>query len=141
MLKRIDEDEFVEHAQFGGNIYGTSRKAIQDVARSNRVCVLDLEMQGCESIRCLPEFSPLFIFVQPPSLEALENRLRARNSETEETLAKRMAEAKAALEYGCTPGKFDVVVVNDDLDRAYDTLRTALLPKVKEVRELQGSQQ
>ena len=47
MEASIQRGEFVEHAQFGGNLYGTSKKAIQDVAEANRVCVLDLEMQVC----------------------------------------------------------------------------------------------
>lgn len=141
MEASIQRGEFVEHAQFGGNLYGTSKKAIQDVAEANRVCVLDLEMQGCESIRAMDEFSPLFIFVQPPSLSSLEERLRARKTETEESLAKRMAEARAALEYGSTEGKFDAVIVNEQLETAYASFRDALLPKVREAKELQEKQQ
>lgn len=137
MREAIANGDFVEHAEFGGNIYGTSRKAIQDVARSNRVCVLDLEMQGCESMRQLSEFDPLFVFIQPPSLDTLEERLLARNSESAESLQRRMGEAEAALDYGRQPGKFDVVVVNDNLESACDKLKSALRPKVDEVQRLQ----
>ena len=140
MLKSIRENRFVEHAEFGGNFYGTSRSAIETIARSGRVCILDLEIRGCESMRGLAGMAPLFVFIRPPSLAVLEQRLRARGTETEGSLQRRMEAAGDALRYGATPGNFDVVVVNDDLEHAYRAFRGALLPQVGEVRHLQQQQ-
>eukprot|EP00043_Microstomoeca_roanoka_P001634 m.33822 g.33822 ORF g.33822 m.33822 type:complete len:282 (+) comp10935_c0_seq2:166-1011(+) len=141
MLANIENGEFIEHAQFGGNLYGTSRRAVHEVAKQNKLCILDLEMQGCESLKKLQDFSPLYIFVQPPDLDSLERRLRERNTETEESLNKRMAEAKSALDYGSKPGNFDVVIVNDDLEKAYAKFVEALNPLIKEAKELQSNLQ
>lgn len=64
-----------------------------------------------------------FLFLAPPSVEELERRLRGRNTETEESLKKRLAQAKNELEYAKEPGAHDKVVVNDDLEKAYAELR------------------
>lgn len=64
-----------------------------------------------------------FLFLAPPSIEELERRLRGRGTETEDSLAKRLAQAKNELEYSKEPGAHDAVVVNEDLDKAYTELR------------------
>lgn len=64
-----------------------------------KVCILDIEVQGAQQVKDT-DLDPLMIFVKPPSLEELEKRLRARNTETEESLAKRLETAKYELEYG-----------------------------------------
>lgn len=64
-----------------------------------------------------------FLFLAPPSLEELEKRLRGRATETEESLTKRLAQAKNELEYAAQPGSHDKIVVNDDLEKAYKELR------------------
>eukprot|EP00730_Choanoeca_flexa_P005583 TRINITY_DN11980_c0_g1_i1.p1 TRINITY_DN11980_c0_g1~~TRINITY_DN11980_c0_g1_i1.p1 ORF type:complete len:244 (+),score=56.35 TRINITY_DN11980_c0_g1_i1:274-1005(+) len=139
MRAAIARGEFVEHAEFGGNIYGTSKRAIEDVAGQSKICVLDIERQGCENIRALPEFSPLFVFIQPPSMELLEERLRARGTESDDSLAKRLAEATSAFEYGNTPGKFDHIVVNDDLEKAYADFKACLMPEIENAQRLQAA--
>ncbi|EDQ86596.1 uncharacterized protein MONBRDRAFT_33796 [Monosiga brevicollis MX1] len=138
MEQMIASDEFVEHAQFGGNLYGTSKRAISDVAAQNRICILDIERQGCENVRNL-DMQPLFVFVQPPSVEVLEQRLRSRNTETEESLQKRLAEAESAMVYGATPGKFDHVIVNDDLDAAYEKFKACLMPDIEHAKKMQAA--
>mgnify|MGYP000973331561 CR=1 FL=1 len=64
-----------------------------------------------------------FLFLAPPSLEELERRLRGRGTESEESLKKRLAQAKIELEYSKQPGAHDKIVVNDDLDKAYREMR------------------
>lgn len=66
-------------------------------------------------------------FIQPPSISALEARLRGRNTETEDSLKKRLESAQSAIEYASLPGSYDLVVVNDDLDTAYNELETFIL--------------
>lgn len=64
-----------------------------------------------------------FLFLEPPSLEELENRLRGRGTESEDSLQRRLAQAKLELEYSRQPGVHDKIIVNDDLERAYTGLR------------------
>ncbi|KAI1632438.1 guanylate kinase [Biscogniauxia mediterranea] len=112
---------FVEHARFGSNRYGTSRRALEDQAAAGRVVVLDIEMEGVKQIK-QSAIDARFVFVKPPSFEELERRLRGRGTESEEAVAKRLAQARLELDYADTPGVHDVVIVNDDLDAAYRQL-------------------
>ncbi|KAJ3416462.1 hypothetical protein HDV05_001620 [Chytridiales sp. JEL 0842] len=133
MTKQIELGNFIESAQFSGNYYGTSYKAIEDVLSSNRSVILDIDMQGVQILQTqlksgaskLTE-KPMFIFLAPPSVQELEKRLRGRGTETEESLNKRLEAAKRELEWGMVPGSVDLVIVNDDVEVAYSKLREAL---------------
>ncbi|EGE86174.2 guanylate kinase [Blastomyces dermatitidis ER-3] len=118
----IDEGGFIEWAQFSGNYYGTSTKAVRDVAEKKRICILDIEMEGVKQVK-RTTLNARFLFLAPPSLETLEQRLRNRGTETEESLSSRLAQAKNELEYAKQPGAHDVVIVNDELETAYKALR------------------
>lgn len=129
----IAEDGFEEHAKFGGNYYGSSRMAVQAVAEGrgknidgtpaegNRICVFDIEMNGVKQLKT-SQLNPRICFLQPPSVEVLEQRLRGRGTDSEEAIQKRLAQAKNEIEYCKTEGKNDKVIINDDLDRAYKEL-------------------
>uniref|UniRef100_A0A2K5JF80 Guanylate kinase-like domain-containing protein n=1 Tax=Colobus angolensis palliatus TaxID=336983 RepID=A0A2K5JF80_COLAP len=97
MQRDIAAGDFIEHAEFSGNLYGTSKAAVQAVQAMNRICVLDVDLQGVRNIKAT-DLRPIYISVQPPSLHVLEQRLRQRNTETEESLAKRLAAARADME-------------------------------------------
>ncbi|EGC48759.1 guanylate kinase [Histoplasma capsulatum var. duboisii H88] len=118
----VDEGGFIEWAQFSGNYYGTSTKAVRDVAEKKRICILDIEMEGVKQVK-RTSLNARFIFIAPPSLEVLEQRLRGRGSETEESLRSRLAQAKNELEYAKQPGAHDMVLVNDELEVTYKALR------------------
>ncbi|PGH17026.1 guanylate kinase [Helicocarpus griseus UAMH5409] len=118
----IDSNGFIEHAQFSGNCYGTSTKAVRDVAEKKRICILDIEMEGVKQVK-KTDLNARFLFLAPPSLEVLEQRLRGRGTETEESLTKRLAQARNELEYAATPGAHDKIIVNDELESAYQALR------------------
>ncbi|KAB8300908.1 hypothetical protein EYC80_002834 [Monilinia laxa] len=125
----IERGEFVEHAKFGGNRYGTSRRMIEEKRGEGKVVVLDIEMEGVKQIRALqPPFAARYVFISPPSTEelspfqVLEKRLRGRGTEKEESIQKRLAQAKLELEYSKTEGVHDKIIVNDDLDVAYKEL-------------------
>ncbi|KAK2760960.1 hypothetical protein FQN54_002202 [Arachnomyces sp. PD_36] len=120
-LKLVGEGGFIEHAQFGGNYYGTSTKAVKDVAEKERICILDIEMEGVKQVK-RTDLNARFLFLSPPSVEELERRLRGRGTETEDSLAKRLAQAKNELEYSKEPGAHDAIIVNEDLDKAYTEL-------------------
>lgn len=114
----IAKDGFVEHAQFGGNRYGTSKATIEEQTQKGKVVLLDIEMEGVKQIK-QANIDARYIFISPPSLEILESRLRGRGTEQEASIQKRLAQAKNELEYSQTPGVHDVILVNDDLDKAY----------------------
>ncbi|XP_058409827.1 guanylate kinase isoform X1 [Diceros bicornis minor] len=133
MQRDIAAGDFIEHAEFSGNLYGTSKAAVRAVQAMNRICVLDVDLQGVRNIK-KTDLRPIYISVQPPSLEVLEQRLRQRDTETEESLAKRLAAAQADMESSKEPGLFDLVIVNNSLDEAYRALREALSEEIKKAQ-------
>uniref|UniRef100_A0A8D0F155 Guanylate kinase n=1 Tax=Strix occidentalis caurina TaxID=311401 RepID=A0A8D0F155_STROC len=153
MQKEIDAGEFIEHAEFSGNMYGTSKGAVQAVQARNQICVLDIDIQGVKNIK-RTDLNPIYIFVQPPSMDILEKRLRDRKTETEESLLKRLTAARVDLELsksrclqvmcagrgdGKEPGLFDLVIINDDLEKAYSELKEVLLEEIKKTEESRKS--
>uniref|UniRef100_A0A8C7EDH4 Guanylate kinase 1 n=1 Tax=Nothoprocta perdicaria TaxID=30464 RepID=A0A8C7EDH4_NOTPE len=103
MQKEIDAGEFIEHAEFSGNMYGTSKGAVQAIQAQNQICVLDIDIQGVKNIK-RTELNPIYISVQPPSIDVLEKRLRDRQTETEESLRKRLTAACVDLELSKSGG-------------------------------------
>ncbi|CAH1985909.1 unnamed protein product [Acanthoscelides obtectus] len=131
MLEAIRAGRFLEHATFSGNTYGTSKAAVEDVKKAGKICVLDIDTQGVKQVK-QTDLNPWLIFIEPPSLEVLEARLRARKTETEDSLAQRLNVAREEMEYGKTSGNFHVIITNDDLDEAYDKLKKFLEENVFE---------
>ncbi|XP_066847463.1 guanylate kinase isoform X4 [Anser cygnoides] len=138
MKKEIDAGEFIEHAEFSGNMYGTSKAAVQAVQAQNQICVLDVDIQGVKNIK-RTDLNPIYISVQPPSMDVLEKRLRDRQTETEESLLKRLSAARVDLELSKEPGLFDLVIVNDDLEKAYSELKEVLLKEIQKTQESRKS--
>jgi len=106
-------------------IFLFSKKAVEDVAQTGRICVLDVDKQGVKSIR-KTDLHPLFIYISPPSYEILEKRLRARKTDDESSIEKRLKEAKESMEFSKQPGVYDHIVLNDKLDVAYKDLKEIL---------------
>ena len=117
--KDIADGFFAEWAEVHGHYYGTSKKVLQQAIARGKSVLLDIDVQGAASLR--GQFGPecLTIFVAPPSVRTLEERLKARNQDTPETIAKRMK--NAAIEMA-RAHEFDHQIINDDLDRAYQKL-------------------
>ncbi|XP_049602965.1 guanylate kinase [Syngnathus scovelli] len=138
MQAAVDKGEFIESAEFSGNLYGTSRAAVQAVKARNLICILDIDMQGVKNIK-KTDLNPIYISIQPPSLDVLEARLRARKTESEDSLQKRLQAAKVDIELSKEPDMFDVVIVNDNLEDAYGHLRDALLEEINMVKKINMS--
>jgi guanylate kinase len=124
MKAAIERNEFLEWANVHGNYYGTS---LDSLSTSKKYPLLDIDVQGVKSIKkwqeekkdfSQPALDAKFVFIAPPSLDVLKDRLNFRGTETAESLEKRTKNAIAEVEYGMTKGNFDAIVVNDDLDRA-----------------------
>lgn len=124
--RMVENDEFVEYARVHGWAYGTSFASVEQVLSQGRICVLDVDVQGVESVRSKRNlgWDTRFVWVAPPSIQALEQRLRSRGTETEQTVKTRMDTAKRELEYAATSNIFDTIIVNDDLDTAIRELKT-----------------
>jgi len=113
--RRAAAGEFVEHAEYAGNRYGTLRS---ELSRPARGIVLEIDVQGARQVReALPDAK--LIFIEPPSFEDLESRLAGRGSDRPEQIERRLAAARAEL---AAAGEFDHRIVNDDLQRALQEL-------------------
>jgi len=114
--KKIDNDEFIEWEEvYAGNFYGTLKSEIERIWREGKDVVFDVDVQGGIKLKNYFGDKALAIFVKVPSFEALKERLQSRGTETEETLSRRLFKAKFEMAFA---DKFDVVLVNDDLDSA-----------------------
>ncbi|KXL41422.1 hypothetical protein M433DRAFT_150445 [Acidomyces richmondensis BFW] len=122
-MKLVNENGFIEHAQFGSNLYGTSLKAVKDVADQGRICILDIEMEGVKQVK-KTDLNARFLFLQPPSVEILEQRLRGRGTDSEEAIQERLKQAEKEIAYSKTPGVHDQIIVNDDLEKAWQEFKT-----------------
>jgi guanylate kinase len=118
MVKR---NEFIEHANVHTAMYGTSKDAVTKVRVSGKICILDIDIQGVRNVK-QSNLDCKYLFIAPPSLEALKERLQGRGTEDEEKMKVRLENAPAELEYGNTPGNFDANVVNNELDEAYSEI-------------------
>ena len=117
--KAIQNDEFLEYAEFSGNMYGTKKSYVEKKLKEGFDIILEIEVQGAKQVKeKMPQ--ALSIFIMPPSIEALEQRLRGRHTEDEETIQKRLSQVKREIEAG---NKFDYKVINDELDEAVNSLQ------------------
>jgi guanylate kinase len=117
--RQIHAKKFAEWALVHGNYYGTSKQVIDDAFKAGKSVLLDIDVQGAASLRKAYPRSCYTIFIAPPSLQTLEQRLRARKTDSEETIAKRVR--NAADEMKQLP-EFHQVVINDQLEAAYAEL-------------------
>ncbi|CAJ0763217.1 20826_t:CDS:2, partial [Entrophospora sp. SA101] len=105
----IKQNKFIEHAEFSGNLYGTSVDAVKAVADLGKICILDIELQGVKSVK-KTDLNARYLFIAPPSIEVLESRLRKRGTETESSIEARLKAAKEELEYADLEGSHDFIV-------------------------------
>ncbi|KAL6051758.1 guanylate kinase [Balamuthia mandrillaris] len=124
-LKEREEGKFLESAEYSGNLYGTSIAAVESVAEQGKVCLLDIDIQGVLSVK-QSTLNARYLFVVPPSVEELRRRLTGRGDTDAEAIEKRLDTAKRELEYRDKPDFWDKVIVNDDLESAYQQFRTFL---------------
>ena len=121
-LAAVGRDEFLEHARVHGNWYGTLSQFVLERLNAGEDVVKDIDVQGVEQIRKLPDFAgrTASVFVLPPSHDELLRRLAQRSSETVESLAVRLKTAEAEV---LRAGEFDYIVVNGEIERALGDLK------------------
>jgi len=135
MERLIAEDAFLEFATVHGNMYGTSWMALQDIHKTKQRALLDIDVKGVQTLKALQKqqpnrIQPKYIFIAPPDLETLQQRLQARGTETPESLQRRTANAAAELEYGLAesggPPNFDAIVYNHQIEQAVQDFSRAV---------------
>lgn len=118
--KMMEQGAFLEWALVHGNYYGTAKKEIDRIRNAGKIPVFDVDVQGAASLKGKLDRA-VYIFIVPPSREALETRLRNRKTDSEEQIQIRLRNAMRELaEYA----RYDYVVVNDDLETALERLRS-----------------
>lgn len=132
MEKEIAEGKFIEHANVHGNIYGTSFASVLKVANSNKICILDIDVQGVQQVM-KSGMKTEFVFIKPPSFEELSRRLRGRGTDSPEAVELRLKNCQHELEMAETLG-FTHVIVNNNLDEAYQQLRSIILPTIEKMK-------
>ncbi|NEO92987.1 MAG: guanylate kinase [Moorea sp. SIO3G5] len=117
-------DELLEWAEYAGNYYGTPSLPVKQLLEKGMSVILEIELVGARKInKTFP--SALRIFVLPPSLDELEQRIRLRGKDSEEVIAQRLSIAKAEIE---AADEFDVTIVNQDFKQALQKLEAAIIP-------------
>lgn len=125
--RRVEAGEFLEWANVHGNRYGTLASEVDRNLSAGKSVILEIDVQGALNVRkVFPD--AVLVFIEPPSMEVLEQRLRGRETESEESLRLRLADAAGELELA---PRYDERIVNDDLERA-----TSELLRVLETHEM-----
>ncbi|MBV6623118.1 MAG: guanylate kinase [Rivularia sp. (in: Bacteria)] len=118
----IEEGEFLEWAEFAGNLYGTPRKPVIDLMESGKSILLEIELEGARQIRAaFPEL--LSIFILPPSFQELEKRIRGRKKDSEDAISRRLKRAKEEIN---AASEFHLQIVNDDLETTISDIEKAM---------------
>ncbi|MBQ0038223.1 MAG: guanylate kinase [Clostridiales bacterium] len=120
--KMIEEDAFLEYAEYVGNFYGTPKKYVDEAMDAGRDVILDIEIQGAKQV-CEKRPETVRIFIAPPSWTELERRLTARGTDTPEKVQKRLLRAKVELQ---TADSYDYFVINDTVEKAVAELEAIL---------------
>ena len=131
MEKEIAAGKFIEHAYVHGNFYGTSFDSVMRVVKSHKICILDIDVQGVQQVM-KSGMKAIFVFIKPPSFEELSRRLRSRGTDSEESIQLRLKNCKTEMELAESIG-IPHMIVNNDLDTAYQELRSIILPVIEKM--------
>jgi len=131
----IAAGRFLEHAEFSGNRYGTNQDEVDSAVAAGQDLLLDIEVQGARQLQ-EKGVEAVFIFVTPPSFAELERRLRARNTESEEAIERRLRQAVKDI---AEIDLYEFVIVNDQLEDAYSRLKSIFVAERSRRRRMQAT--
>ena len=115
----IAEDKFVEYEEvYAGSFYGTLKSEVERIWAKGHVIIFDIDVQGGVNLKRIFGDKAFSVFIQAPSVEVLRERLIGRGTDTLEAIEKRVAKAASEMEFAA--GKFDHVLINDDLQKAFE---------------------
>lgn len=125
--EKIEEGNyFVEYAKVHGNYYGTSFEGIKAINEKNKVCVLEIDVQGAEIVMSEMKSNVKLIYIAPPSIESLKRRLIARGTETEASIKIRTDNAEKEIKWCKIEGNCDEIIVNDNFEVALKNFEKAI---------------
>jgi guanylate kinase len=128
----LREGEFIEWAEVHGYRYGTPKRPIEAMLKEGAVVLLDIDVIGGMNVRRLFPEQSLLIFLKPPSLEVLKERLRGRKSESPEQIQRRLERLPMEMQYA---NAYDVQIVNDEFDRTVDEVDRVIQNKLEVMRK------
>ncbi|AYF54750.1 guanylate kinase [Clostridium botulinum C] len=122
-IDRIDQQDFLEYAEVYGNYYGTPKSNVLEKLKDGKDVILEIDIQGALKVK---ENYPkgIFIFILPPSMEELKNRIIKRGSETEESLMTRFKSAYKEINY---VSKYNYAVINDEVEKAVEKIKSIII--------------
>ncbi|ABK61398.1 MULTISPECIES: guanylate kinase [Clostridium] len=122
-VDRIEQKDFLEYAEVYGNYYGTPKSNVLEKLKNGKDVILEIDIQGALKVK---ENYPkgIFIFILPPSMEELKNRIIKRGSETEESLMTRFKSAYKEINY---VSKYNYAVINDEVDKAVEKIKSIII--------------
>ncbi|NNF43826.1 MAG: guanylate kinase [Phycisphaerales bacterium] len=135
----LERGELLEHAEvFGRHWYGTPRRPVVEALAAGRLVILEIDVQGALQVK---QGAPdaFMVFIEPPDEETLLARLRARGRDDEDAIARRFAEARSEIALARESGRYDVFIVNDDLERAQRDTCARIAERRGEVASVTGS--
>ena len=125
-MKNVEKDNLLEWSEYVGNCYGTPRDKVEDMRNEGKNVLLEIDVKGAANVfKKVPDV--ISIFIAPPSVEELGNRLRGRGTESEEVIANRVSQAAKELEY---KNLYKFVVINDKLEDAVEEIRQIIRSKM-----------
>lgn len=125
--EEIAKDNFIEYAKVFDNYYGTLKREVESKFQNGKDIILDIDWQGARNVSDQMDKKRLIrIFILPPSIEELENRLRSRGTDSDEVIEKRMLKAKDEISHF---NEYDFIVVNDDVDVAFEQIKSIIINK------------
>ena len=127
--EKIKNNEFLEYATYNNNYYGTLKEKIDEKINNNIDVIAEIEVKGAKNIKNIYNDS-ILIYILPPSLQELEERLKGRNTEDGETIKKRMMITKEELK---EIDVYDYVVINDDLEKAIENVKNIIISEKSKV--------
>jgi guanylate kinase len=123
-LQMVNRGDFIEWAEVHDNYYGTGRGIVDTAFATRGIAVFDIDVKGGLAIKSkFPD--AVLVFILPPSMEELERRLRGRGTDKDETIHRRLLAARTEIEKGLE--KYDYLIINDELDRAYEELKSVVI--------------
>ena len=134
-LKRVEDNDFLEWAEVYGNYYGTPKSNVQEILDSGKDVILEIDIQGALKVKENTE-EGVFIFILPPSMEELKQRIINRGSETPESLMRRFNSAYQEINY---ISKYNYAVVNDTVENAVNKIENILSAEKCRVDRIQGT--
>ena len=131
-----EQDAFLEYAEVHGNLYGTSNAVIDNLVKEGKDVILDIDVQGALQVMDKVGDKGVFIFIAPPSLQDLEERLTNRGTESESVIATRLKNAQNELK---SLEQYSYLIVNDQVDQAVEVLKSIIIAeRSKKRRSIAG---